>query len=117
MHKAGANYSYVRDEHCCFDMASGAASVPLYLLFSAANADHVVGSNSSFQIGGQRYVHHSIECYGSSNPTLDSVPLDIYWSAERKDAWTLASNASRAEATALGYVYIETTAHVPASCY
>jgi hypothetical protein len=77
MTKAGANYSYVRDEHCCFDMAVDAASAPLYLLFSAAHADHVVGSNSSFEVGGQPYIHHAIECSGSSKPTPDTVPLDI----------------------------------------
>ena len=77
-----------------------------------------MASNSSFRVGGQGYGHDSIECYAYATPEPygGTVPLDLYWSAERKDTWALASDASRAQAEALGYERIGTTGHVPAAC-
>ena len=45
-----------------------------------------------------------------------TVPLDLFYSAERKDTWAVASNVSRVQAAKLGYAFVETTAHVPAQC-
>lgn len=125
MDKSGANYSYVRDEHCCLTLPPSmtpdggvpAGLVSLYLLYSADNHDHVLSANAAYAQGGHAYAHDSIECYAFATPTAHTsvlaslgmlrgvgavVPLDVYWSSARNDSWTLASNASRAQAVALG---------------
>jgi hypothetical protein len=75
--------------------------------------------------GGQHdYVHNSVECYAYARGVAaqglagqePTAPLDLYWSAARKDTWSLSSDASRAEAVALGYVKLGTAAYVPANC-
>lgn len=152
--KAGYNYSYVRDEHCCFldpalpGIAGNASKVAnLYLLYNAAANDHMLASNKSYKHEQYAYETDSIECFAYANNLLDDgggggggggggsgggtagagriqgdheleglVPLDLYWSEDRKDMWTLASDASRAEAVASGYVFVETTAFVPTKC-
>ena len=121
MTKPGYKYAHVRDEHCCFlpPGAPPAASglVPLYLLFSPANNDHLVASRRNYSAGGASYSGSSSECWGyRSNATGTLAPLDLYWSAARKDTWSLSSDASRAEALASGYVFVETTAYVPSEC-
>ena len=74
MGKAGANYSYVRDEHCCFlnsnlpgidGNLSNVAS--LYLLYSPAANDHMLASNKSYRHGPYAYATDSIECFGYEN--------------------------------------------------
>ena len=68
------------------------------------------------------------ECYGYHPATSTSqdvqdvhvvatAPLDVYWSASRKDLWSLASDASRAQAIAAGYVLVQKeVARVPTVC-
>jgi hypothetical protein len=117
MSKVNAKYAYVRDEHCCYgSSALGGATVPLYLLYSGVNNDHLVSSNASFSQGGAAYSHDSIECYGFSSLQPGTAPLDLYWSEARRDTWSLSSNASRSQALELGYVYIGTTAFIPTDC-
>ena len=59
MTKPGYKYAFVRDEHCCLlppgtpPAASGL--VPLYLLFSPANNDHLVASQHNYSAGGASY--------------------------------------------------------------
>jgi alpha-L-fucosidase len=133
--KAGANFSYVRDEHCCLSPPPGTAAphglVPLYLQASVDDRDHMLSPNKSFTFDGRRYITHGPECYGfpASGHAMaaqgaqgvvvapPSAPLDVYWSASRKDLWSLASEASRAQAIALGYVLAQKeVARVPTSC-
>lgn len=115
--KPRGNFSFVRDEHCCFGSPRAyPPTVPLYLLYSSAADDHVVASNVSFAIGGHSYAHNSIECHAFGAATAGAVPLDLYYSAERKDTWALASDASRAQAVATNYTFVATTAYVPAKC-
>ena len=125
INKPGYEYAYVRDEHCCFlppgtpPAASGL--VPLYLLYSQANNDHLLASRQNYTAGGQRYSGSDMpagaECWGyRSNATGTLAPLDLYWSAARKDTWSLSSGASRSEAIAQGYSFVETTAYVPSEC-
>ena len=87
-------------------------------MYSAAADDHVVSSNASFAIAGRAYEHSQpgIECYAYRAAAPGTVPLDLYYSPERRDTWALASDASRAQAVELGYAFVETTAYVPASC-
>ena len=76
-------------------------------------------STSSF--GGRRYETHGPERYGfpaASDATnmrqqqaVATPPLDVYWSASRKDMRSLASDASRAQVLAQKQV-----ARVPTAC-
>ena len=125
MHKPGANYTYVRDEHCCLAVPAGdeasvpPGAIPLYLLYAAAFNDHMLSPNRSYSFGGQRYGTYGPECYGyPSNATHPSLaPLDLYWSEERNDTWALATDASRAQALTLGYVAVAwNVARVPTAC-
>ena len=138
MTKAGAKYAYVRDEHCCMSPPDAATAharglVPLFLHYNAHNDDHMLYPNASFAYAGNAYHTSGPECYGYPSPPAASqrvgggasggeesgatAPLDIYWSAERKDMWSLASNASRAQALAQGYVLVhQDVARVPVSC-
>jgi hypothetical protein len=93
--------------------------VPLYLQTSLDNADHMLSPNKSFSYGGHRYETHGAECYGFPSATHETAtaPLDVYWSATRKDLWSLASDASRAQAIASGYVLVQKeVARVPTAC-
>ena len=152
--KAGANFSYIRDEHCCLwppslatrttttttttttvtadaVLPDGTGLVALYLQTSLDDRDHMLSPNKSFSFEGRRYETHGPECYGFppaatlpttvgrgvTPPPSPSVPLDVYWSASRQDLWSLASDASRAQAVALGYVLVQKeVARVPISC-
>ena len=120
--KPGARYAYVRDEHCCLSPPSGATPhglVPLYLQFNAANNDHMLSPNKSFSFEGKAYETHGPECYGlpASSTDAKTAALEIWWSAERKDLWSLGSDASRAQAAALGYVRVEgNAARLPTEC-
>ena len=129
MSKPGAKYTYVRDEHCCLsppDAGTAAAHglIPLYLMFATANNDHMLSPNKSFAHAGVRYGTYGPECYGyptsAAEPLRGGVataPLDIYWSMARKDMWSLSSDASRAQATSLGYVRLQqNVARVPTAC-
>ena len=128
--KAGANYSYVRDEHCCLSPpTTGTVSkglVPLYLQTSLDDLDHMLSPNKTFNFDGRRYGTHGPECYGypasgaataSQQEDVETAPLDVYWSASRKDLWSLASDASRAQALSLGYILAQKeVARVPTTC-
>ena len=132
--KPGANYTYVRDEHCCLWPPTSVATdnvpqglIPLYLQTSLDDSDHMLSPNRTFSFGGRRYETHGPECYGfpaASDATamrqqraVATAPLDVYWSASRKDLWSLASDASRAQAISLGYVLAQKqVARVPTVC-
>jgi hypothetical protein len=128
--KPGANYTYVRDEHCCLSPPATDSVpeglIPLYLQTSLDERDHMLSPNRTFSFGGRRYETHGPECYGfpASDATatrqqrdVATAPLDVYWSASRKDLWSLASDASRAQAVSLGYVLVQKqVARVPTAC-
>jgi alpha-L-fucosidase len=134
--KPGANYTYVRDEHCCLSPPTGVADsvpkgiIPLYLQTSLDDHDHMLSPNRTFSFGGRRYETHGPECYGFPAPAREgeatatqqqrdaaTAPLDVYWSASRKDLWSLASDASRAQAISLGYKLVQKeVARVPTAC-
>ena len=93
--------------------------MPLYLQFNAANNDHMLSPNKSFSFEGKAYETHGPECYAfpasSTNPK--TAPLEIWWSSHRKDLWSLASDASRAQAAALAYVrVVSNAARLPTEC-
>ena len=82
---------------------------------------HALRQNASFAHAGERYTHDSTECFaaagtgggGATAPPDGTVPLDNFWHPDRKGIWTLASDASRTQALALGYQRICTVGHVP----
>ena len=64
----------------------------------------------------QSYITHGPECWAYGTPGVGRVPLDLYWSEERTDVWSLSSNASKRQAEREGYTRVRTTAWLPESC-
>jgi hypothetical protein len=109
--------------------------IALYLQTSLDDRDHMLSPNHTFSFQGRRYATRGPECYGyppqplviaaaaaaapngDDMSSITTAPLDVYWSASRKDLWSLASEASRAQALSDGYVLVQKeVARVPTAC-
>ena len=57
-------------------------------------------------VDGQAWQLVDTECYAYTVGAPDRTPLDVWHNAALGDYWTLASDASRATAAAVGYVKV-----------
>lgn len=99
-------YVLVRAEGTCY-ATQQPGTVALPLIFSADVMDNAL-SNSSWVPAGYSVI--DTECFGYPTQQPGTIPVDAYYNG--KDFWMLASDASRAEAQARGYVMQGTVAHI-----
>jgi len=74
--------------------------------WSQGGFDNMAAVTGSPPVDGQTWVNIDLECLAYANDGPGRWALEIWRSAERSDYWTLASPASRANATAENYTLV-----------
>ena len=98
---SGAGYEAVFTEGTCLRPGEKAAE-PLVNVTLFYTTEDNMGAPAA-PADGQSWGDYDLECLAFANNAAGRWPLEVWHSAARAEYWTLASPASRANATAEGY--------------
>ncbi len=111
-----ASYKLVRFEGQLLKKA-GTNTVPLKLYWNSARKDNFSATTAAGQAAAKKAGYKYSRVQGhvfrpDKPPPKGTVPLELYWSASRKDNLSLASDATRKAAKAAGYTRVRLQGYI-----
>lgn len=104
-----ANYSYAHSEGFCLRAPSLSEPTVAATLYFNGNTDNMAAAAPP-QASGWQVV--DTECYAYVASAPGRWALEVWYNAALSDYWTLASPASRAQASGSGYSFVSTVGYV-----